>query len=113
MKGNVLVAENDSSNRLLIAKALEKDGFEYDEADGYDSAMDKLKTKEFDVLLADKNRLNHVFQVFRTAERTLLEHRQLLAEIQVCAEDAMEHSSKNNPLHTALKQISQKAALRL
>ena len=60
-----------------------------------------------------QDRLNHVFQVFRTAERTLLEHRQLLAEIQVCAEDAMEDLSKDNPLHTTLKQISQKAAQRL
>jgi DNA-binding NtrC family response regulator len=222
MKGKVLVVENDESNRLLIAKALEKDGFEYDEADGYDSAMDGLKNDEYDVLLTDKNipvegigpeggmelirwvrlnkphiavilitgypsvdsaidalkfgafdylikpvdirlllkkleqvceyrksvnpetvmhaylglsrkvleavhgstassawlsqvqdRLNHVFQVFRTAERTLLEHRQLLAEIQVCAEDALEHLSKDNPLHITLKQISQKAAQRL
>lgn len=222
MKGTVLVVENDESNRRMIAKALEKDGFDFDEADGYESARDKLKTSEYDVLLTDKNmpvegigpeggmelirwvrlnkphipiilitgypsidsaidalkfgafdylikpidiklllkkldqvceyrksvnpetvmhaylglsrklleavhgsptsevwlsqvqdRLNHVFQVFRTVERTLLEHRQLLAEIQVCAEDAMEEISRDNPLHRTLKQISQKAAQRL
>ena len=222
MKGTVLVVENDDSNRLMIAKALEKDGFSFDEADGYESALDKLKIKDFDVLLTDKNmpiegigpegglelirwvrlhkphipiilitgypsvdsaidalkfgafdylikpvdlktllnkleqvceyrksvnpetvmhaylglnrklleavhgspisdswltqvkdRLNHVFQVFRAAERNLLEHRQRLAEIQVCAEDALEDLPKDNPLYDTLKQISQKAAHRL
>lgn len=222
MKGKVLVVENDESNRLMIVKALEMDGFDSDEADGYESARDKLKTNEYDVLLTDKNmpvegigpegglelirwvrlnkphipiilitgypsvdsaidalkfgafdylikpidmklllkkleqvceyrksvnpetvmyaylglsrklleavhgstnssiwlsqvqdRLNHVFQVFRNVERILLEHRQLLAEIQVCADDAMEELPKENPLHTTLTQISKKAAQRL
>jgi DNA-binding NtrC family response regulator len=222
MKGTVLVVENDEPNRLMIAKALNRDGFDSVEADGYESALDLLKTKDFDVLLTDKNmpvegvgpegglelirwvrlnkphmpiilitgyptvdsaidalkvgafdylikpfniktllkkldqvceyrksvnpeavmhaylslnrklleaaqgnpisdtwltqvqdRLNRVFQVFRAAERTLLEHRQRLAEIQVCAEGAMEDLPRDNPLYETLKQIAQLAAHRI
>jgi DNA-binding NtrC family response regulator len=222
MKGRILVVDNEESGRLLVAKILEKHGFEYDEADGVSSAKEKLETYEYDLLLTDKNmpaegvggeggmelirwvrlnkpnlpvilitgyptvdsavdalkfgifdylpkpldlkllmykveqvceyrksvnpeavmrayvglnrklteaihgtppdidwlnqvqdHLNLIFQVFRSVERSMLEHRQMLAEIQVFADKAMEDLTEDNPLHDTLKQISLKASQRI
>lgn len=55
MKGRLLVVDDEESIRQLVAKALNQAGYECDEADGVESAQEKLREGGYDVLLTDKN----------------------------------------------------------
>jgi CheY-like chemotaxis protein len=223
MKGNLLVVDNEAANRQLISKVLANNGYHVEEADGFQSAINKLTANDYDLLLTDKNmplgdiemegglelirwvrqnkpdlavllltgyptvdsaidalklgafdyllkpldlklllqkvdrvceyrrtinpeaiisayqnlnreimqcalesasdktgwltqvqeRLNHVFNGFRTVERTLLEHRQRLAEIEVLVEQVLEDLPEDDPMYETLTRVSQKASQRI
>ncbi len=55
MKGNILIVDNDRENQLLISEALKKNGYNCDRSDRLQSALEKLHTKKYDLLLIDKN----------------------------------------------------------
>jgi DNA-binding response OmpR family regulator len=55
MKGRVLVVDNEDSIRVFIGRVLKINNYYYEEADGFQSAQQKLSTNEYDVLLTDKN----------------------------------------------------------
>jgi DNA-binding NtrC family response regulator len=55
MKGHVLVVDNEKNIRSEIGRVLEIHGYHWEEADGFQSAQEKLRANEFDVLLTDKN----------------------------------------------------------
>jgi DNA-binding NtrC family response regulator len=223
LKGKLLIVEADKENRPLIPKALKDNGYNCDEADGFQSAMDKLSANKYDLLLTEKNlpiegktyeggielircarlkhpdttillitsyptvdsaieafklgafdylfkpidlklliqkvdriceyrksinphaimrtylelnrgvieaingetvdindrmrsfqkHLNHLFRIFRSVEHSLLDHRQSLAEIEECAQRAIDKLPTDNPLSMLLQNIADKAARRL
>jgi len=55
MKGRVLVVDNEETIRVFIGRVLKINRYHFDEADGYESAVQMLSTREYDVLLTDKN----------------------------------------------------------
>jgi DNA-binding NtrC family response regulator len=60
-----------------------------------------------------QERLAHIFQVFHSVERILLEHRQRLAEIAAYVEQALEELPPDHPMIHMLQQIAEKASQRL
>jgi DNA-binding NtrC family response regulator len=60
-----------------------------------------------------QERLTVIFQVFHSVERVLLEHRQRLAEIAACVEQAKDELPLDNPFNNVLQQIADKASQRL
>ena len=53
--GRILVADDDAAFRLAMGKVLERSGFQCETAGSAAEAVDLLRTKEYDVLLADIN----------------------------------------------------------
>jgi DNA-binding NtrC family response regulator len=57
--------------------------------------------------------LDHLFFMFRSTERTLLEHRQRLAEIAAYAEQSCDDLPPDHPARNILRHVAEEAAHRL
>jgi two-component system, NtrC family, response regulator HydG len=55
MTGQVLIVDDEESIRHLLAKFLTQKGYTCDEADGVNSAQERLLANQYDVMLTDKN----------------------------------------------------------
>lgn len=55
MKGRILVVDNENSICTLVAKLLKTNGYVCEEAFGLESAQEKLRAGEYDLLLTDKD----------------------------------------------------------
>ena len=55
MAGRVLIVDDEKEIGHILAKSLTKNGFKCDEADGFNTAREKLLACQYDVLLTDKN----------------------------------------------------------
>ncbi len=55
MNARLLVVDDEETVRQLVVKALEKAGYDCDQAGGYQPAVEKLRSGEYQVLLTDKN----------------------------------------------------------
>jgi DNA-binding NtrC family response regulator len=57
--------------------------------------------------------LDHLFFTLQSTERTLLDHRQRLAEIAAYAEQSLDEIQANNPAHAMLQQVADIASRRI
>jgi DNA-binding NtrC family response regulator len=55
MTGRVLIVDDEASIRHLVAKILTQKGYICDEADGVETAQERLLANQYDVMLTDKN----------------------------------------------------------
>jgi DNA-binding NtrC family response regulator len=55
MAANILVVDDEDAIRGMIVTFLKNEGYQIDDANGVSAAMELLRSKDYDILLVDKN----------------------------------------------------------
>ena len=55
MKGKILIVDDDEIVRDMVCDFLSQSGYEVKKVDGFSSAIEEMKSSEFDIVVLDKN----------------------------------------------------------